>query len=107
MSRRLAVLAALLALLALAPVAPARADDRCRVPLADWQPREALIAKLEQAGWKVVRLRADDGCYKVMAIDRDGRPVKARFDPATLDRVGGGGHGERGRHGHGHDDDRD
>ena len=105
MSRRLAVLAALLALLALAPVAPARADDRCRVPLADWQPREALIAKLEQAGWKVVRLRADDGCYKVMAIDRDGRPVKARFDPATLDRVEGGGRSERGRRDH--DDEHD
>ena len=104
---RLAALAALLALAALAPVSGVRADDRCAVPLADWQPREALIARLEQAGWKVVKLRADDGCYKVMAIDRDGRTVKARFDPATLERVEGGSHGEHGRHGHGHDDERD
>ena len=87
--------------------AAAAADDRCAVPLTDWQPREALIAKLEQAGWKVLKLRADDGCYKVMATDRDGRTVKARFDPATLERVERGEHGEHGRHGHGHDDERD
>ena len=99
--RLVAPAALLAAVVVLAPVAGARADDRCAVPLADWQPREALIARLEQAGWKVVRLRADDGCYKVMAIDRDGRTVKARFDPATLERVEGGEHG---RHGHGHDD---
>jgi hypothetical protein len=107
--RRLPLVAlAAIAVIASGPVV--RADDRCAVPLADWQPREALVEKLRQAGWTVIRIRADDGCYKVMATDRDGRPVKARFDPATLERVEGGGHGEHddhGRHGHGHDGDRD
>ncbi|MCE1235757.1 MAG: PepSY domain-containing protein [Hyphomicrobiales bacterium] len=88
----------------LAAPAVALSDDRCRVPLADWRPREALSAKLEGQGWRLVKIRADDGCYKVVAVDRDGRVVKARFDPATLDRIEGG---ERDHHGHGRGDDPD
>lgn len=98
----LARLFALLALCALPSVALAD-EDRCAVPLADWQPREALKAKLEQAGWTVLKIRADDGCYKVLAVDPEGNTRKGRFDPATLDRVEGGGHGRHGR-GHEHDD---
>ncbi len=79
-----------------APIA--RADDRCAVPLVDWQPPEALKTRLEQDGWSAIRIRIDDGCYKVAAFDRDGRPIKGRFDPATLERVARGEHGEHGRH---------
>jgi hypothetical protein len=79
------------------------ADDRCAVPLADWQPKSALQAKLEGEGWTILRIRSDDGCYKVVARDAGGRTIKARFDPATLARVPGG----RGRHGADHDDDHD
>lgn len=107
MYRRLAATAAIGIALAMAVLPSAlRADDRCAVPLADWQPREALIAALEGMGWTVLRVRADDGCYKVTATDRDGRPVKARFDPATLQRLEGDGHG-RSHQDHGHDDEQD
>lgn len=99
-------LAVLAASLAVAMPSAARADGRCAVPLADWQPREALKAKLEGAGWKVLKIRADDGCYKVLAVDPEGRTVKSRFDPATLDRVEGRDHDGHG-HRHGHEDDRD
>ncbi|WP_333825776.1 PepSY domain-containing protein [Pinisolibacter sp.] len=86
-----------------ASVDVAAADDRCAVPLADWQPRSALVQKLAAEGWTVLRLKADDGCYKVFARDASGRTIKARFDPATLERVPGG----RGHHGGGHDDGHD
>jgi hypothetical protein len=85
---------------------PAAADDRCAVPLADWQPREALKAKLEQAGWRVTRIRADDGCYKVVAVDGAGNTVRGRFDPATLERVERGGHDGHDQH-DGHHDEHD
>lgn len=109
---RLAAAAGLLALVSIVSIASgsgALADDRCSVALADWQPREALAAVLERAGWANLKIRVDDGCYKVMATDRDGRKVKARFDPATLERLPGGDHDEHGRssHGHGHEDERD
>ncbi|MFG1299784.1 PepSY domain-containing protein [Xanthobacter sp. V3C-3] len=67
--------------------APAAADRDCNVPLADWQPREALQKKLEAEGWTVLSIRSDDGCYKVRATDAQGARLKAKFDPATLERV--------------------
>ena len=64
--------------------APALADDHCNVPMADWQPREALQRKLEDEGWKVLRIKTDDGCYKIRAVDAQGRRVEAKVDPGTL-----------------------
>lgn len=85
-------------------IAAAAADDRCAVPLADWQPKTALLRKLEGGGWAVLRIRTDDGCYAVLARDASGRTIKARFDPATLEQVRGGGD-HHGRHGGEHDGD--
>ncbi|MDK9698105.1 MAG: PepSY domain-containing protein [Siculibacillus sp.] len=93
---------AALAVALLCTNAAAAADDRCAVPLADWQPKTVLQRKLEGEGWSVLRIRADDGCYKVLARDASGRTMKARFDPATLERTPGDGE-HRERRGGGHD----
>ncbi|MFG1394844.1 PepSY domain-containing protein [Xanthobacter agilis] len=66
---------------------PAAADRDCNVPLADWQPREALQKKLEAEGWTVLSIRSDDGCYKVLATDVQGARLKAKYDPASLERI--------------------
>lgn len=84
----------------------ALADRHCDVPMADWQPREALQQKLAEKGWQVQRIRTDDGCYKVHALDEQGRRVEVKIDPATLEIVaqkGEEGHGPKGegRHGFG------
>jgi hypothetical protein len=55
--------------------------------MAEWKPREALVEKLRAEGWSIRRIKTDDGCYKVRAVDAEGRRVKAKFDPATLERV--------------------
>ena len=83
---------------------PAAADSYCRVPLADWQPREALQRKLEAEGWRVEMIRAHDGCYRVHAVNAAGERLQGRFDPATLAMVGRRGEGRGHRHG---DDDHD
>ncbi|TBW33813.1 PepSY domain-containing protein [Siculibacillus lacustris] len=78
------------------------AEPRCDVPLADWQPREALQKKLEADGWTAAKIRSDDGCYKAIGRDGRGEIVKGRFDPATLERLEDDGrddHGGHGRHG--------
>ena len=64
---------------------PAAADDHCRVPLADWQPRAVLQKKLEAEGWTVMSIRTDDGCYKVKAFNAQGARMKAKYDPASLE----------------------
>ncbi len=63
---------------------PTMADEECTDLIADWQPRETLKKQLEQQGWLVKRIRIDDGCYEVRALDAKGRRVKATFSPASL-----------------------
>lgn len=85
-------IAALTVLLGIAD--PAVASQRCSAPMADWKPREALVEKLRAEGWTIRRIKTDDGCYKVRATDAEGRRIKAKFDPATLERVTRDGHDE-------------
>jgi hypothetical protein len=65
-------------------------DAECNVPVAEWQPMEALQQKLENEGWKVRRIKTDDGCYEVYGFDKDGRRMETYFDPRTLAVVYGG-----------------
>lgn len=74
----------LLVWLAAIPVGAAFADDDCSVPMADWQPREAVVRLARENGWTVRRIRTDDGCYEVKGSDAHGREFKAKIDPATL-----------------------
>lgn len=66
----------------------ALASGNCTVPMADWQPREALKTKLEGDGWQVRSIKAEDGCYEAYAINADGKKVEAYFDPKTFQSVG-------------------
>ena len=77
---------ALIAVVGLA-AGPALAADRCSVPKAEWQPREALQKKLETQGWTIKRMDTEDGCYEVYALDQQGRRVEAYFNPKTLEPV--------------------
>lgn len=66
---------------------PALASSDCNVPMAEWQPRESLQVQLEGDGWQVLRIRSDDGCYKVDGVDAQGRAVEATFDPKSFDLI--------------------
>ncbi len=59
-------------------------DDDCRVPMADWQPREAVQQMAEDQGWTVRRIKTDDGCYEIKGRDASGREIEVKVDPATL-----------------------
>ena len=63
------------------------ASDRCNVPLSEWQPREALQQKLEAEGWKVKRIKTENGCYEAYALDRKGGRIEAYFNPKTFEIV--------------------
>jgi hypothetical protein len=45
------------------------ADDDCFVPMADWQPRDAVARLAEGNGWSVRRIKIDDGCYEIDGRD--------------------------------------
>ncbi len=75
----------ILALIAIAGLAgAASAGPRCDVSLDRWQSRQALEEKLRSEGWRVARVRSDDGCYKVEGTRADGQRVKATVQPNTL-----------------------
>ncbi len=77
------IAATLLAGLGVAGIALAD-DDDCRVPMADWQPREAVQQMAETQGWTVRRIKTDDGCYEIKGRDATGREIEVKVDPATL-----------------------
>lgn len=69
-------------LMAAASAASAEAD--CAVPMAEWQPRGAVVELASQNGWRVARIRLDDGCYEVTGLDAKGRRIEVKLDPASL-----------------------
>lgn len=75
---------ALLALAAALAAAPALAGDDCDTPVERWQSRAAVHQMAAQQGWRVQRLKIDDGCYKVRGTDAQGRSFKAKINPETL-----------------------
>ncbi|GGH63261.1 PepSY domain-containing protein [Frigidibacter albus] len=73
-----------LGFLAVFPAGLANADDDCFVPMADWQPRDAVARLAEENGWSVRRIKIDDGCYEIDGTDAAGRRIEVTVDPATL-----------------------
>ncbi|MEN1929460.1 PepSY domain-containing protein [Luteimonas sp. MJ250] len=60
------------------------ADNDCVAPAGEWQSREALRQQIEQRGWRVQRIKVDDGCYEVRGTDRLGNRFKAKYQPDSL-----------------------
>lgn len=73
-----------LAVAALAASGAAFADTDCTDPIEQWKPRELLRQEVAQRGWTVQRIKVDDGCYEVRAVDRLGNKIKAKYSPASL-----------------------
>ncbi len=75
----------MLAFLALAPAGAAFADDDdCFVPMAEWQPRDAVTQLASDNGWSVRRIKIDDGCYEIDGRDATGRQIEVTIHPQTL-----------------------
>jgi hypothetical protein len=66
------------------PAGMALADDECLVPMADWQPREAVARLAADNGWSVRRIKIDDGCYEIDGRDAEGRAIEVTVHPKTL-----------------------
>ena len=60
------------------------AADKCDASPESWQARSEVQALADRNGWRVERLKIDDGCYEVKGRDDQGRQFKAKLDPATL-----------------------
>ena len=81
--KRTVLIAAILSGALASPAALAGEDD-CKVPMAQWQPREAVEQMAKAQGWTVQRLKIDDGCYQIRGRDGSGREFEAKVDPGSL-----------------------
>ena len=59
----------------------------CDSDESEWQPREALEAKLKAEGWKVRKSKVDGGCYEVYGTTPEDQRVEAYFDPVTFEKL--------------------
>ena len=80
MKKTMTILCLLLALRA----GPAFADDDCFVPMADWQPREAVARLATENGWTVRRIKIDDSCYEIDGSDAERTRIEVTVHPTTL-----------------------
>lgn len=77
----------ILTFLAVFPAGAALAEDDCFVPMADWQPREAVTRLADENGWSVRRIKIDDGCYEIDGRDANGRRIEVTVHPSTLEII--------------------
>jgi hypothetical protein len=87
MKRTLVTLAAL-AVLACGASVRAQHAERCEpIPKAEWKPQAELERKLTARGWKVSRIKIENGCYEVYGRDEKNNKVETFFHPKTLEVV--------------------
>ena len=68
--------------------ASAQHAERCEsIPKAEWKPKAELERKLTDQGWKISRVKIENGCYEVYGRDEKNNKVEVFFHPKTLERV--------------------
>ncbi|MET3613716.1 hypothetical protein ABID16_002045 [Rhizobium aquaticum] len=69
----------------------AQAEDestKCDVPKDKWMSEDAMKAKAKELGLDVRKIKVENGCYEVYAIDAKGKKVEQVFNPETGIQVG-------------------
>jgi len=84
---RYKILPLFLSLTLLSAGAARAADLNCYTPMKNWQPRGAVQKSAANRGWKVHRIKIDDGCYQITGWNSQGLEIEARVDPATLEVI--------------------
>ena len=87
MKRTFVTLAAMAAL-ACGAAARAQHAERCEpIPKAEWRPQAELERKLTERGWKISRIKIENGCYEVYGRDEKNNKVETFFHPKTFEVV--------------------
>lgn len=80
-------IAALATACSVASVATASEEGECYVPMDLWQPRDEVILLADTFGWKIQRIKIDDGCYLLVGFDAQGQRLAAKIDPQTVEVI--------------------
>ncbi len=63
-------------------------------PAAQFKPKTVLETQLKTEGLTVRRIKVENGCYEVYAVDKAGKKVNVAYNAETLDKVGNAEAGE-------------
>ena len=68
---------------------PALATEQScgNAPRGQWMTQDALKQKATAMGYDVRRIKEEDGCYEVYAIDSKGMKAEVYFHPVTGEAV--------------------
>lgn len=67
---------------------PALAGATCSTaPAAQFKPEATLEAQLKAEGLTVRKIKTENGCYEVYAVDKNGKTVNLAFNAETLEKV--------------------
>jgi len=84
-----------LAALAILLTGPTLAAGRCSTaPASTFKPRAALESQLVAQGLTVRRIKVENGCYEVYAVDKSGKTVNAAYNAETLEKLASAEAGE-------------
>ena len=60
------------------------AEGPCtRQPVSKWMARDAVRAKIQSEGYKIVEFEVENGCYAVEVRDKDGQELDLVIDPVN------------------------
>lgn len=86
--RTIIMMSALLAAGLTVPASADGLDSRCASSADGRIVAASEVSKgLEDLGYRVSRIKADDGCYKVRAVNDSGFPIQALYAQATGELV--------------------
>jgi hypothetical protein len=62
--------------------------ERCApIPKEEWKPQAELERMLTDHGWKISRVKIENGCYEVYGRDAKGNRRETFFHPKTFEIV--------------------
>lgn len=89
--KKLILAATLLSALAAGAAHAEGESTKCDVPKDKWMTEDAMKAKAKELGLDVRKIKVENGCYEVYAIDAKGKKVEQIFNPETGVQVGAEG----------------
>ncbi len=76
------------AILGAASPALASESDRCgTTPRDQWLPEATIKTKVGELGYEVRKIKAENGCYEVKGVDKNGAKVELYVHPVTAEIV--------------------
>lgn len=62
--------------------------EKCEpIPKSEWRPQAELERMLTDKGWKISRVKIENGCYEVYGRDANNKKMETFFHPKTFEIV--------------------